>query len=103
MRRRARECSPCWAAAAVGGAADLDRARLACLRRGAEAAGRIRLAVARAYDGHVLREVTEGDIGSTVVIVFRAVGRGRTTVVLAETRGERAKAYRAVRYAVTVN
>ena len=59
--------------------------------------------IARAYNGHVLREVTEGDIGSTVVIVFRAVGRGRTTVVLAETRGERAKAYRAVRYAVTVN
>ena len=53
-------------------------------------------------DGHVLREVTEGDVGSTVVIVFRAVGPGTTTVVLAETRGETAKAYRAARYAVTV-
>ncbi len=58
--------------------------------------------IARTYNGHVLREVTEGDVGSTVVIVFRAVGRGTTTVVLAETRGETAKAYRAVRYVVTV-
>ena len=58
--------------------------------------------IARTYDGHVLREVTEGDVGSTVAIVFRAVCRGTTTVVLAETRGETAKAYRAVRYVVTV-
>ena len=58
--------------------------------------------IARTYDGHVLREVTEGDVGSTVAIVFRAVGRGTTTVVLAETRGETAKAYRAARYVVTV-
>jgi hypothetical protein len=58
--------------------------------------------IARTYNGHVLREVTEGDVGSTVVIVFRAVGPGTTTVVLAETRGETAKAYRAARYVVTV-
>jgi len=58
--------------------------------------------IARTYNGHVLREMTEGDVGSTVVIVFRAVGPGTTTVVLAETRGETAKAYRAVRYVVTV-
>jgi hypothetical protein len=58
--------------------------------------------IARTYNGHVLREVTEGAVGSTVVIVFRAVGPGTTTVVLAETRGETAKAYRAARYVVTV-
>lgn len=58
--------------------------------------------IARAFDAGVLREVSEGEVGSSVVIVFRAVGRGHTAVVLGETRGETPKAYRAVRYDVTV-
>ena len=36
------------------------------------------------------------------VLVFAAVGRGHASIVLAETRGETARAYRAVRYEVTV-
>jgi hypothetical protein len=37
-----------------------------------------------------------------VVLVFATVARGRTSIVVAETRGETARAYRAVRYDVTV-
>jgi hypothetical protein len=59
--------------------------------------------VARALDGKVVREVTEGDVGPTVVLVFKAVGRGRTAIVVAETKGETPKAYRAVRYDLTVS
>jgi hypothetical protein len=59
--------------------------------------------IARAFNSRVARQVTEGDVGTTVVLVFRAVGRGQTSIVLAETKGETAKAYRAVRYAVTVS
>ena len=58
--------------------------------------------IARTFDARVVREVSEGDVGSSVVLVFRAVGRGHTTVGLAETKGETPKAYRALRYDVTV-
>ena len=44
----------------------------------------------------------EGEVGNSVVLVFKAVGKGRTAIVVAETRGETAKAYRAVLYDVTV-
>ena len=58
--------------------------------------------VARAFDGNVLKEVTEGDLGAQVVIVFRAAGAGTTTVVFALTRGETAKAFEAHSFRVTV-
>jgi hypothetical protein len=58
--------------------------------------------IARAIDPTVLQEVTEGDVGSTVVVVFKAVGTGRATVVFALTRGEGAKAYEARRFTVKV-
>ncbi len=58
--------------------------------------------IARPLDTRVARQATEGDVGTSVVLVFRAVGRGRTAIVVAETKGETAKAYRAVRYDVTV-
>jgi hypothetical protein len=58
--------------------------------------------VARMFDSRVVRQVSEGEVGSSVVLVFKAVGRGSTAVVVAETRGETAKAYRAARYVVTV-
>ena len=44
--------------------------------------------IARSIDGKVVTEVFEGDVGPTVVIVFRAVGRGTTTVVAALTKGD---------------
>ena len=59
--------------------------------------------VARALDSRVVRQVAEGDVGATIVLVFRAAGRGHTAIVVAETKGETAKAYRAVRYDVTVS
>lgn len=51
--------------------------------------------IARAFNGKVVTEATEGDVGSVVVLVFRAVGRGTTTIRFALTRGERPKAYEA--------
>jgi hypothetical protein len=47
--------------------------------------------IARSLDASLVREVTEGNVGSTVVLVFRATGTGHTSIIVAETRGERAK------------
>ena len=58
--------------------------------------------VARPFNARILREVSEADVGSQVVLVFRATGTGTTTVVFALTLGERPKAYESRRYAVTV-
>jgi hypothetical protein len=58
--------------------------------------------VARQFDGTVLHQVSEADVGASVVLVFRATGHGSTTVVFALTRGERAQAYEARRFSVRV-
>src|SRR5579871_4292513 len=58
--------------------------------------------LARAFDSKVVREVTETDAGSTVVIVFKATGTGRTTLVYGLTKGETAKAYAARRFIIKV-
>lgn len=44
--------------------------------------------IARRYDSTVVREVSEADIGANVVVVFRVVGKGSTSVVFALTRGD---------------
>ena len=49
--------------------------------------------VARSVDATVLRQVSEGDVGPSVVLVFRATGRGTATVALGLTRGERSHAF----------
>ena len=36
--------------------------------------------VARKFDAKVVQQVTEGDVGPTVVLVFKATGKGTTTV-----------------------
>lgn len=60
--------------------------------------------LARRVNTRVLRQVSEADVGPSVVVVFRATGRGRATVVFALTRGESSsKAVRALRYAVSVS
>ena len=59
--------------------------------------------IARPFNGRVVTEMTEGDVGAVVVLVFRAVGHGRTTLRFALTRGERAKAYEARSLTVTVS
>jgi hypothetical protein len=59
--------------------------------------------LARPLDSAVLRQVSEGDVGKTVVIVFRVVGKGNASLVFALTRGDSSsKAVRAVATAVRV-
>ena len=58
--------------------------------------------IARAFDGRVLRQVSEADVGSQVVLVFRASGVGKATVAFGLTLGERTKAYESRRFVVTV-
>jgi hypothetical protein len=57
---------------------------------------------ANVVSSKVLVQVSEGDVGSSVVIVFRAVGTGHTTVTYGLTKGETAHAYAARRFSVTV-
>lgn len=54
------------------------------LRRGAGYSWRI----ARRYDVNVVRELSEADVGTSVVLVFKVVGRGDTSLVFALTRGD---------------
>ena len=58
--------------------------------------------VARAFDAHVLVQVSEADVGASVVLVFRARAAGTTVVSFALTRGERPKAYESRRFTVRV-
>jgi hypothetical protein len=44
--------------------------------------------LARQVDPSVLRQVSEGDVGSSVVVVFRAVHTGSARLVFALTRGD---------------
>jgi len=58
--------------------------------------------VARKFDASVVRQVSEADVGNSVVLVFKAVGKGTTTVAFGLTRGENVKAYESRRFIVTV-
>jgi hypothetical protein len=58
--------------------------------------------IARSFNAKVVREVSEADVGSNVVIVFRAVGTGRTRLVFALTRGESTTATASSTQIVTV-
>jgi hypothetical protein len=58
--------------------------------------------IARAIDSKVLVQVGEADVGANVVLVFKATGKGTTTVSFGLTRGERTKAYEARRFTVKV-
>lgn len=44
--------------------------------------------VARRYNPAVIREVSEANIGPNVVVVFKVVGAGQTSIVFAQTRGD---------------
>jgi hypothetical protein len=44
--------------------------------------------IARNYDPAVINEVSEADLGSNVVLVFRVVGPGDTALVFALTGGD---------------
>ena len=58
--------------------------------------------VARKFDTRVVRQASEADVGNSVVLVFKAVGKGTTSVAFGLTRGETAKAYESRRFIVTV-
>jgi hypothetical protein len=44
--------------------------------------------IARRYDARVVKQVSEADVGPSVVLVFKVVGRGQTSLVFALTRGD---------------
>jgi hypothetical protein len=58
--------------------------------------------LARAVSPKVLVEVSEANVGSSVVIVYRAVGRGSASVRYGLTRGETRKAYASATFNVRV-
>jgi hypothetical protein len=58
--------------------------------------------IARPFNGKVLVQIGEADVGNTVVLVFKAKAPGTTTVTFGLTRGETAKAFESRRFAVHV-
>jgi len=58
--------------------------------------------LARAVSPKVLVEVSEANVGSSVVIVYRAVGRGSVSVRYGLTRGETRHAYASATFNVRV-
>jgi hypothetical protein len=59
--------------------------------------------VARPVDSAVLRQVSEADVGSSVVVVFKAAGAGTAKVAFALTKGDASsKAVQAATWVVTV-
>jgi hypothetical protein len=60
--------------------------------------------IARPFNSRVVHQVAEADVGSRVVIIFKAVRRGRTSVVFALTRGDTsAKAVKSATYKIHVS
>jgi hypothetical protein len=53
-------------------------------------------------DQMVLTQVSEGDVGASVVIVFKAVGTGTAKIAYGLTKGETKKAYASQTFTVTV-
>jgi hypothetical protein len=54
---------------------------------------------ARRYDSHIVRQISEADVGANVLVVFKVVGRGNTSLVFALTRGRCLAQSSQVRYA----
>lgn len=81
---------------------DTQKGQLIAVALPSRSGGRV-WRVARRFDSRVVRQVAEADVGTNVVLVFKAVGSGSTQVALGLTPGETAKAYEARRYAVRVH
>jgi hypothetical protein len=58
--------------------------------------------LARGVDAHVLRQVSEADVGKDVVVVYRAVAPGHVRLAYGLTRGETRQARASLTFAVTV-
>jgi hypothetical protein len=56
--------------------------------------------LARRYDASVVRQVSEADVDANVILVFKVVGRGKTSLVFALTRGETAKAVKSTTHTI---
>jgi hypothetical protein len=57
---------------------------------------------ANTVDQMVLKQISEADVGASVVIVFRAVGSGTTKIAYGLTKGETKKAYASQTFTVRV-
>jgi len=44
--------------------------------------------LARRYDSRVVRQVSEADVDTNVVLIYKVVSRGKTSLVFALTRGD---------------
>jgi hypothetical protein len=80
---------------------DTQKGQLVAFALPHRSAGRV-WRVARKFDAKVVQQVSEGDVGPSVVLVFKATGKGTTAVVFGLTRGETAKAYESRRFIVRV-
>ena len=70
------------------------------LPRAARTSG-LRWRIARRYNAHIVREISEANVRGSVVLVFRVVGRGKTSLVFALTRGDTSpKAVKAATYKI---
>ena len=78
-----------------------QKGQLVALALPKRSAGRV-WRIARRFDAAVVRQVSEADVGTTVVLVFRATGNGTTTVAFGLTRGETSKAFESRRFTVRV-
>jgi len=57
--------------------------------------------IARPYNTTLVRQVSEADVGANVVLVFRVIHVGRTSLVFALTRGDTsAKALKSVTHTI---
>ena len=59
--------------------------------------------LARAVNANVLVEVNEANVGSNIVVIYRATGRGSVKVAYGLTRGESAKAFASATFNVRVS
>jgi hypothetical protein len=59
--------------------------------------------LARQVNPSVLRQVSEADVGKSVLVVFRATGRGDATIAFGLTRGETPRAYASLTQKVHVS
>jgi hypothetical protein len=58
--------------------------------------------VATSIDPGKLRQISEADVGSSVVLVFKALKVGNATIEFGLTRGETAKAYESRQFVVMI-
>src|SRR5262245_29843980 len=57
--------------------------------------------ISRPYDARVVNQGSEANDGTSVVLVFKVVGRGQTSIVFAQTRGDASsKAVKSATYKV---